>query len=151
MSEFALPCLICDKRLRNAVSDSTNQPDEGTAFDTQGHYGSTVFDPMDGTFIEISICDECLVKKGREGKVLWNKRYLNITCDGVIVGRQWVHRPQVDWNPDVVERDIGSDNIEIDIEDVGTDKLGTTTIEWGSQWREAVEAIKKHRAFKEQE
>lgn len=32
----------------------------GTAFRIYGHYGSTVFDPMDGSSLEIVICDECL-------------------------------------------------------------------------------------------
>ena len=48
------------------------QPLEGLEFVTYGHYGSGVFDPMDGTTLHIVVCDSCLksaiknkiVKKG---------------------------------------------------------------------------------------
>ena len=39
-----------------------NQPYGGLAFQSEGHYGSTVFDPMDGTYLEVNICDECLLR-----------------------------------------------------------------------------------------
>ena len=65
-------CIVCDKPLRNAAPEeiSQNQPSGGTAFQSRGHYGSTVFDPMDGTYLEVNICDPCLTKAGAEGKVL---------------------------------------------------------------------------------
>jgi hypothetical protein len=38
-------------------------PMGGLHFSTRGHYGSRVFDPMDGkdTKLDIAICDECVI------------------------------------------------------------------------------------------
>lgn len=64
----ALPCIICDKPLRNIATNGENQPSGGTEFTTHGHYGSTVFDPMDGSILVLNICDDCLRKHaGRVG------------------------------------------------------------------------------------
>lgn len=38
------------------------QPMGGLHFLTYGHYGSTVFDPMDGSKLNIAVCDDCLTK-----------------------------------------------------------------------------------------
>lgn len=61
-----LPCIVCNKALDSAIPahiESENQPNEGTVFTSRGNYGSTVWDPMsDSTIIEITVCDECLVK-----------------------------------------------------------------------------------------
>jgi hypothetical protein len=38
------------------------QPDNGSAFRTYGHFGSTVTDFMDETITEVCICDDCLSK-----------------------------------------------------------------------------------------
>lgn len=68
-----LPCVACGKKLEHAMPEpltDDNQPYPGTTFHSYGHYGSTVFDPMDGTYLEINVCDECLKKAGEEGKVL---------------------------------------------------------------------------------
>lgn len=57
-------CIICKTGIENwdvyNSSKSVIHPINGTAFRTYGHYGSTVFDPMDGSFLEIVICDNCL-------------------------------------------------------------------------------------------
>ncbi|MTH94743.1 hypothetical protein [Roseibium sp. RKSG952] len=45
--------------MRN-ISGDEFQPLDGLAFSTPGHYGSTFFDPCDGTSIEIAVCDDCL-------------------------------------------------------------------------------------------
>lgn len=68
-----LNCIVCNKELEPAFPPPIehNQPYGGTSFTSRGHYGSTVWDPMDGTYLEINICDECLVKAGDEGKVLY--------------------------------------------------------------------------------
>lgn len=63
-------CIVCNKPLKNLEADASNHPIEGTAFTTCGHYGSTVFDPMDGTHLEINICDPCLSAAGEKGNVL---------------------------------------------------------------------------------
>lgn len=61
------PCLICGKALEVAVFGEYGQPWGASVFTTPGHYGSTVFDPMDGTSLEIVVCDGCLT--GRADRV----------------------------------------------------------------------------------
>ena len=58
-------CLCCEKEVENQDYEGLIgiHPMDGTAFNTYGHYGSTCFDPMDGTFLELCICNECLPKK----------------------------------------------------------------------------------------
>lgn len=75
MTEHALPCIVCRTPLESAfnnteLSDLDNQPYGGLAFQSLGHYGGTVFDPMDGTYLEVSICDPCLVQAGEENLVI---------------------------------------------------------------------------------
>ncbi len=53
-------CIKCGSKMDNITANRGFQPYGGTAFSTHGHYGSTVFDPMDGTALEIVVCDECL-------------------------------------------------------------------------------------------
>ncbi len=53
-------CFKCGAKMDNSIAERGFQPMGGTAFSTHGHYGSTVFDPMDGTALEIVICDKCL-------------------------------------------------------------------------------------------
>lgn len=62
-------CIVCKKSLEN-VFDQDNQPNDGLAFQSSGHYGSTVFDPMDGTHLEINVCDPCLKQAGEDGNVM---------------------------------------------------------------------------------
>lgn len=64
-------CIVCKKPLDDVIEmDNGNQPNDGLAFQSPGHYGTTVFDPMDGTFLEINVCDPCLVQAGKDGNVL---------------------------------------------------------------------------------
>jgi hypothetical protein len=58
-------CIVCDVEVDNwdiAYPKGSNvvHPIDGTAFRTYGHYGSTVFDPMDASYLEIVVCDPCL-------------------------------------------------------------------------------------------
>jgi hypothetical protein len=58
-------CIICDVEVDNwdiayPENPKAVHPIGGTAFRTYGHYGSTVFDPMDASYLEIVICDPCL-------------------------------------------------------------------------------------------
>lgn len=68
MSDFKCICIACRKEMKNYMSDGL-QPDDGICFYSKGHYGSTVFDPMDGSYLEICVCDECLTKAASEGLV----------------------------------------------------------------------------------
>lgn len=62
-------CVVCRASLPNLEEDGFH-PNGGTAFHTSGHYGSGVFDPMDGTYLEIAICDNCLRTAGADGVVV---------------------------------------------------------------------------------
>lgn len=58
-------CIVCNTEVENwdeAYPDHTGtvHPIDGTVFRTYGHYGSTVFDPMDASYLEIVVCDQCL-------------------------------------------------------------------------------------------
>ncbi len=56
-------CLKCDKELEAAFGEGDDYPpSEAVIFYAQGNYGSTVFDPMDGSSLKIYICDDCLSK-----------------------------------------------------------------------------------------
>lgn len=55
----SLPCIVCKVDLEN-VGTGENQPYGGAEFFTYGHYGSTIFDPMDGSKIILNICDGCI-------------------------------------------------------------------------------------------
>lgn len=64
----SLPCIVCGVELDD-VSGYQTQPYEGLSFTTQGHYGSTYFDPMDGSRLAINICDPCVKAAQANGKV----------------------------------------------------------------------------------
>jgi hypothetical protein len=52
-------CIVCDVELENwgVYPDKTVvHPIGGTVFRTYGHYGSTVFDPMDASYLEVLVC-----------------------------------------------------------------------------------------------
>lgn len=70
----AVPCAVCGMELQGQ-EHSENQAVEGLYFRSFGAYGTTVFDPMDGHFIEINVCDECLRYIIEEGSVLQGKAY----------------------------------------------------------------------------
>lgn len=63
-------CIVCQRPMPNIAEDGTLQPSGGTAFQTRGHYGSTVFDPMDGSMLEIAVCDDCLTGASGRGQVV---------------------------------------------------------------------------------
>lgn len=63
-----LPCAICKKELE-AITPGNNHADDANAFRAHGQYGSTKFDPVDGSWLEVNICDECFVELGRAGLV----------------------------------------------------------------------------------
>lgn len=55
-------CLKCNIDLEDVQGGQPHiQPMGGLAFMTYGHYGSTIFDPMDGSWLEIAVCDNCLL------------------------------------------------------------------------------------------
>lgn len=68
-TEPALACIACGRQLQNAVPRTKNQPWGGLAVYGTGHYGSE-FDPMDSSFLLLSVCDPCLERGGKAGRVL---------------------------------------------------------------------------------
>lgn len=60
-----LTCIVCDREFEPAANDPAFEtvPYEGTLFYATGHYGSTAFDPMDGSSLEIIVCDKCLLDR----------------------------------------------------------------------------------------
>lgn len=75
--QSTLPCIRCDKKLESIFKgeDDSNQPYAGTTFTSYGHYGSTVFDPMDGeSFLELNICDECLREAAAKQQILLGRK-----------------------------------------------------------------------------
>lgn len=65
------PCFKCGKQLSNMLEPASvrNQPWDACTFNSYGHYGSTVFDNLDGAQIEINVCDDCLTA-GKEAKII---------------------------------------------------------------------------------
>jgi hypothetical protein len=97
MSKIAKPCLACGRELYNVSDDSENQPYNGTTFYSHGQYGSTIYDPMDGHFLEINICDFCLASHPE--RVLEGRDRRPIKEDGVIVGFEDCDWKTVAWHP----------------------------------------------------
>jgi hypothetical protein len=116
MSINALPCIICGKTLRNAFEDAENQPEHGVAVTTPGNYGSTVFDPMDGNFLEFTVCDECLVRAGEQGRVYTARTERPVILEGGwFVGTERTPYRPVPWTKDTP---LLSDVLHIGIEDL---------------------------------
>lgn len=67
------PCIVCKKELKNVFNGtdySEHQTDDALMFTADGHYGTTAFDPMDNTYLQVNICDSCIVSAAKEGLVL---------------------------------------------------------------------------------
>lgn len=87
-----VPCLICAKQMDNIMATDTmegNQPASGLEFfKSYGHYGSTEFDPMDGTFLIVNICDDCLSDAREAGRVLHARKVDRSEIDYVVWERK---------------------------------------------------------------
>lgn len=54
-------CFKCDTPLQDiGEPEKYIQPLDGMEFISYGAYGTTFFDPCDGSHISIVVCDECL-------------------------------------------------------------------------------------------
>lgn len=67
---MTLNCIVCRKTLEPGTPFEDNQPADGIEFFTYGHYGTTVFDPMNGDKLAINVCDPCLIEAQERGDVL---------------------------------------------------------------------------------
>jgi hypothetical protein len=115
-----LPCFVCGTTLENVSEDVDNQPYRGTEFRTEGHYGSTFWDPFDGEELILNVCDDCL--RTRTDRLGQQKSHLPVFCEGAMVGRQRVERPLVAYTGNA---DTTSATVEP--EELGTDLRG---VEW---------------------
>lgn len=74
-----LNCIVCNKEVENwdvyPEEETQVHPIDGTVFRTYGHYGSTVFDPMDASYLEVVFCDECLKSRMERTYRGVNERY----------------------------------------------------------------------------
>ena len=95
--EYALPCIVCGTSLRNVWDEAENQPDGGVVAVITGNYGSTKFDPFDGTHLEVNICDSCLVQAGYEGRVLTGRLVRPVVLADMVVGTETLNTPVVPW------------------------------------------------------
>lgn len=66
-------CIICFRELRDfnetTGKDRGFHPIGGLEFITYGHYGSTVFDPVNGDSLHVVICDTCVSKELKFGRI----------------------------------------------------------------------------------
>lgn len=69
-----LPCIVCQRALSDIGSGSDNHANDANEFRAHGQYGSRVFDPVDGTYLAVNICDDCITQAGRAGQVLEGDR-----------------------------------------------------------------------------
>lgn len=62
-----LICINCERELDYAMPphdlDEGYTPYNGTIFTSHGHYGSTIFDSMDNSFLQFTLCDICIIEK----------------------------------------------------------------------------------------
>lgn len=58
-------CFCCEKSLKSDSDSFQSPPLNATAWETNGNYGSKLFDPIYDDRLEIYICDECLRKKAK--------------------------------------------------------------------------------------
>jgi hypothetical protein len=59
-----LKCIACDKTLNPCRDETPLQPIGGIMCYSQGNYGSTVFDSIDGSeTLHFVLCDACIKKK----------------------------------------------------------------------------------------
>lgn len=99
---MALPCIVCKKEVEavSAEPPGHNHPYAATAFTTHGHYGSTIFDPMTGQFLEVNVCDPCLREAGEQGRVLFGQDMRQVREGGAILRMEQIpYRDQQDPMP----------------------------------------------------
>jgi len=72
-------CMLCSIEVDNWDVYPEDKPKVhpigGTVFRTYGHYGSSVFDPMDASYLEVVVCDSCLRSRLHHTYEGVNERY----------------------------------------------------------------------------
>lgn len=100
-----IPCLVCGRQLDNVDDESCNCPDGADCFSTHGHYGSRLFDPMNGEYLEINVCSDCLRTAVDSNRVLICRDWKHVLAGGVIVGTTAAPRAPVHWRTDMPSSD----------------------------------------------
>lgn len=130
----SLRCIVCRTQTYRVWDDAPEtQPEEGLRFEAVGHYGSTAFDPMDMSSLEIVICDECLRQAGRDGivRLAQNRIGLNLATgeSGIFAaGYYWPDREPVVWDPD--KKYPRQDPLSVEPEDAAEAKALHSTVMW---------------------
>jgi hypothetical protein len=116
----SFPCIICGCPLERAFDDYEAQPSDGVMCSTSGNYGSTVYDPMDLSELAFNICDDCLVEKAKEGRVMTTRYHRPVNVDIMhMVGRQRVEHPvYIPWH-----RGLPYDGSEVNLDETELDEL----------------------------
>ena len=143
MPREALPCAVCGAAVENMDDTYANSPYAATAFQTHGHYGSTIFDPMNGSYLELNVCDSCVRRLGEEGKILLGQDRKRVMTGSLLVGWMKVWRELVPWKPGI-EAD---DDLQVEVEQVGDSAL-LPEVEWDAP---AVEYVRSEQAVEEGE
>lgn len=71
-----LTCIVCGHQPESAIPEAVSdwaggqQPYGATTFNTHGQYGSTVFDEMGRSSLQINVCDACVLAAAADGRVL---------------------------------------------------------------------------------
>lgn len=119
MTAESFPCIICGRRLMRDMDEYEAQPRDGVMCETEGNYGSTVFDSCyRGEMLHFNICDDCLTDRGQRGWVMIRQATIQVRApmpfvrgDGSlaaldsVVGWKRVDRPFVKWNPRMRDSD----------------------------------------------
>lgn len=104
-----LPCFACGKDLTSVFpfeDGYRSQPNDGVTFSTYGNYGSGVFDEVNGTLLEINICDTCLVLHYER---VWCLRYVRRPNRDIEFSQPWkppgqLITDEIESDPEEVER-----------------------------------------------
>lgn len=110
-----LPCIACGAELEgvnNGPDYTGNQPYAGTTFVSHGQYGSTIWDPMDGSYIMVNICDLCLRRLAERVIVARSTQPVALEYCGII-GYQDIPYESKPWDPDEVRPFTGRRNLNV--------------------------------------
>lgn len=113
----SFPCIKCGATLTRVTSDYEGQPNDGIMCTSYGNYGSTVFDPMDGSYLAFNICDPCVKRAAKQGRLMVTRDKVHVKLNRSIIGSMRVERPYIAWNPDLAP-DGDSEGLEFDLEEL---------------------------------
>lgn len=118
MGEFALPCVVCGKPLKNIDDDGDdNQPGGGTEFVAAGHYGSTIHDfdfenPDDPMHLVVNLCDTCILRaidagtiQGRSKEIALSRHPITDQQRAWVLAQNYKHYGAAHGEDEVVDYD----------------------------------------------